>query len=338
MLFNNVSVISVSHIDAPHRVPSTWIEDQLKPTMERLCVHPNLLRALSGIQARRFWDEGTQPSDVATKAAEIAIKQAGIDRSQLAVLINTSVSRDYIEPSTACIVHGNLGLGEHCMNFDLGNACLGFVNGMDMVGNMIDRAQIEYGIVVCGESSRFVTEQTIERLLSPTCSEEDFRASFATLTLGSGATAMVLGRTSDNPLGHRFLGGVNLAATQHCRLCHGQVNYMVTDTKSLLLAGLELAQRTWVRAQKELGWKEEDLDHYVMHQVSKVHTERVVDTLGINLRKVYALYPEYGNIGPASVPIVLSKLNEEARLVKGQRIALMGIGSGLNCTMAEVVW
>jgi 3-oxoacyl-[acyl-carrier-protein] synthase-3 len=306
--------------------------------MDRLGVHPNLLRALSGIEARRFWDEGAEPSDVATQAAELAIERAGIDRQQLGILINTSVCRDYIEPSTACIVHGNLKLGQHCMNFDLANACLGFLNGMDMIANMIDRGQVDYGIVVDGEGSRFVTESTIARLLDPSCDDEMFRTNFATLTLGSGAAAMVLCRSDLAPDGHRFLGGVNLAATQHCRLCHGQPDHMVTDTKALLIAGLELAAKTWAAARAELSWTVADLDHFVMHQVSKVHTEKVAGILGLDLAKIYAIYPEYGNIGPASIPIVLAKLLEENKLAKGHRVALMGIGSGLNCTMAEAVW
>ena len=55
-------------------------------------------------------------------------------------------------------------------------------------------------------------------------------------------------------------------------------------------------------------------------------------------RKVLTIFDEHGNIGPASVPIVLSKLREMGRLKKGDRVALLGIGSGLNCSMAEVVW
>jgi 3-oxoacyl-[acyl-carrier-protein] synthase-3 len=60
--------------------------------------------------------------------------------------------------------------------------------------------------------------------------------------------------------------------------------------------------------------------------------------LGLDPEKIFRLYPKFGNIGPAGVPIVLSKLNEEGKLKPSHRVALMGIGSGLNCTMAEVVW
>jgi 3-oxoacyl-[acyl-carrier-protein] synthase III len=338
MNFKNVSVLSVAHVDAPHRVTSEEIELRLAPTMKRLGIRPDLLRDLSGIMERRVWDEGTMPSEVAAEAGEKAIAAAGIDRSKIGILINTSVCRDYLEPSTACIAHSMLGLPETCMNFDLGNACLGFVNGMDMVGNMIDRGEVDYGILVNGETSRQITDSTVELLLNPEIDEATFRENFASLTLGSGAAAMVLGRSDLEPYGHPFKGSVNLAATQHCRLCAGNIDHMVTKTKELLLAGLELAVRTWGRATEVLGWTADAIDHFVVHQVSKVHTEQFAGILGIDMQKVFRLYPDFGNIGPAGVPIALSKLAETGRLVRGQRIAILGIGSGINCTMAELIW
>jgi 3-oxoacyl-[acyl-carrier-protein] synthase-3 len=113
---------------------------------------------------------------------------------------------------------------------------------------------------------------------------------------------------------------------------------MVTKTKELLLAGMELAARTWGRATEVLGWTVDTIDHYVIHQVSKVHTEQIAQNLGIDLEKVFRLYPNFGNIGPAGVPIALSKLEDSGRLEKGHRVALLGIGSGINCTMAELYW
>ena len=338
MRFQNVSIFGIAHIDAPNRVSSEEMEQRLAPTLQRLEMRPDLIRNLSGIIERRILDDGVQPSDAAAQAGEKAIAGAGIEKERLGILVNTSVCRDYIEPSTACIVHSKLGLPETCMNFDLGNACLAFINGMDMVGNMIEQGQIDYGIVVDGESSKFSTEKTIEKLLDPEIDEETFRSNFATLTLGSGAAAMVLGRSDLADGGHPFHGGVNLAATEHNRLCYGQVEGMVTKGHELLVAGLGLAAKTWKKAVSELGWKIEDFQHCVIHQVSKIHTEKFCEIVGLDVDDVFRLYPNFANIGPAGVPIVLSKLNDEGRLKSGDRVALMGIGSGLNCTMAELVW
>jgi 3-oxoacyl-[acyl-carrier-protein] synthase-3 len=89
MKYDNVSVLSVAHVDAPHRVTSEEIEAQLAPTMERLGVPLDLLRQRSGIIERRVWDEGVVPSAAAAQAGEKAIEAAGVDRSKLGILINT---------------------------------------------------------------------------------------------------------------------------------------------------------------------------------------------------------------------------------------------------------
>ena len=156
-----------------------------------------LLQSLSGIRARRFWEGETQPSEVATQAAQAALDKANVAPEQIGALINTSVCRDYIEPSTACLVHGNLNLPEDCLNYDLGNACLGFMNGMDAAAQMIENGAIDHALIVDGESNRFPIAQTIERLSDNECTEMDFRSQFATLTLGSGAAAMVLSRRQE---------------------------------------------------------------------------------------------------------------------------------------------
>lgn len=338
MRFENVSILSVASLDAPNRTTSADLEARLSPFLKRLGFAPGVLASLSGVIARRFWDEGTQPSDVAAKAAERAITEAGVDRSRIGLLVNTSVSRDYVEPSTACLVHGKLGLSPTCLNFDVANACLGFINGMDLVAQQIERGIIDYGLVVDGESSRFVVDKTIERL-NATGDARAFADNFATLTLGSGAAAMLLAKKDlASSEAHGYVGSVSLAATEHSHLCRGQVDGMITDGQKLLQAGLELARRTFELATKELGWTPDVLDEIAIHQVSRQHTDKLAERLGLDPSRIHAIFPELGNVGPASIPLVLTQAAELGRLSKGDRVALMGIGSGLNCAMAEVVW
>ena len=338
MRFENVSICSVAHVDGADRVTSTEIEARLAEPMRRLGLEPGFLEGLTGIRARRMWPIDFQPSQAATAAAKLAIERSGVDPDRLGILINTSVCRDYIEPSTACLVHGNLGLGPNCINFDLGNACLGFLNGMDMIGNMIERRQLDYGIVVDGENSRTVVESTIKRMQEPGFDDAAFRANFATLTLGSGGAAMVLGRSDLVRDGHRFRGGVTLAATEHNRLCRGQVDGMETQRQELLIAGITLAKKTYEGAKREFGWSPDAVAEYVLHQVSRPYTDKLARALELPSDKFLAAHAELGNVGPAGVPMVLSKALEARRIQAGDRVALMGIGSGLNCTMAEVVW
>lgn len=338
MLLRNVAIIGVAHVDAPHRMSSAEIEQQLESVADKFGMPAGLLENLSGIAARRFWDKGVQPSDAATLAAKKVIEESGIPPEKLGILINSSVCRDYVEPSTACLVHGNLGLPPSCINFDLSNACLGFVNAMDYIGQLIDNGHIEYGIVVDGEGSRYTIEKTIEKMLDPECDVKTFRNNYATLTLGSGGAAMILGRRDKHPEAPVFRGMVTLAATQHNRLCIGQMDGMVTNTKELLIRGLELAAQTWELASKTFDWTAEDISQFILHQVSRVHTENLAGILNFDMARAHTIYQEFGNIGPAGLPITLSKALEAGRIAKGDRVALLGIGSGLNCAMGEVAW
>jgi acyl-CoA:acyl-CoA alkyltransferase len=338
MLFQHVAIAGLAHIDAPRRLSTDEINARLRPTLDRLGIKTDVLQDVAGIHARRLWDDDVQASDAATLAGVKALADAGIDPSRVGLLVNTSVSRDFLEPSTASIVSGNLGLPDTCQNFDVANACLAFLNGMDIASRMIERGEIDYALVVDGETANLAYDKTMERMLSPDVTEEQFRNELATLTLGCGAAGMVLARAELAPGAPRYRGGVTRAATQWNNLCRGNLDRMVTDTRMLLIEGLKLAQSTFVAAKVALGWAVEELDEFVIHQVSKAHTAAFIKAFGIDPKKVMTIFGEHGNIGPASVPIVLSKLREMGRLKKGDRVALLGIGSGLNCSMAEVVW
>jgi 3-oxoacyl-[acyl-carrier-protein] synthase III len=338
MLFQHVAIAGLAHIDAPRRLTSDEINARLKPTLDRLGIKTDVLGEIAGIHARRLWDGDVQASDAATLAGVKALADAGIDPDKVGLLVNTSVSRDYLEPSTASIVSGNLGLPDTCQNFDVANACLAFINGMDIASRMIERGEIDYALIVDGETANLAYEKTMERMLRDGVTEADFRNELATLTLGSGAAAMVLARAELAPGAPRYKGGVTRAATEWNQLCRGNLDGMITDTRMLLIEGIKLASKTFQVARQKLGWVVEELDEFVIHQVSKVHTAAFTKAMGIDPKKVLTIFSEHGNIGPASVPIVLSKLREMGRLKKGDRVALLGIGSGLNCSMAEVVW
>lgn len=338
MLFENVVIKKVVAVDPPNMVSSEEIRERLLPTFEKLRVRGNPLIDLAGIRERRYWDDGMLPSDAATLAGRKVLAEADIDPKRVGILINTSVSRDFLEPSTACVVHSNLKLPNTCESFDVGNACLAFINGMNIAGRMLERGEIDYALIVNGESSREINETTIKRLLDPSVTKKQFKSEFASLTLGSGAAAMILSRSDLEPDGHLYRGGVSRAATQFNNLCRGWNHQMWTDTKHLLTEGMKLASTTYTVARTVLGWVIHELDHVVIHQVSKAHTDSFISRFGVDPERVYRIFPRLGNIGPASIPTVLSRIVEEGRVKRGDKIALMGIGSGLNCSMAEVVW
>jgi hypothetical protein len=205
-----------------------------------------------------------------------AISESGVDPAGIGVMINTSVSRRYLEPSTAVAVHHALGLPRSCQNFDVTNACLGFVNGMEMAAAMIDAG---HGRVRAGRQRRglpAVQERTIDRLNRPDTVSPRTCCPVRDPDPGLGRRAMVLGRADRHPEGHRLVGSVSRAGTEHHELCIGDNDMMRTDLKGLLDAGLELSVQMWAEAAQEFDWAQ-GMSRYVMHQVSKVHTEAMCE-------------------------------------------------------------
>ena len=339
MYFSDVAIEAVEIVLPKTVVTSADIETQLAGTLGRMGIKPGLIVGLTGIRERRFWDAGQQASDVATQAAEKVLAKTAIPREAIGCLISTSVSKDYIEPSVASLVHGNLGLAEHCLNYDIGNACLGFVNAIGSMGMMIDSGLLDYGLIVDGENSREVVEATIDRLGRPETTADDLRNQFATLTLGSGAVAMIVCRRDLASSGHCVNGAVTGAATRYSRLCLGQRTFMTADATQVMVHGVDLAKRTWDLACGSLAnWSDEEIDAYIPHQVSQRNMDVLNEKLGLTPQKHHLNFPTLGNIGPAAVPITLCQANEIGRIRQGNHVALMGIGSGLNCSMMSVTW
>jgi 3-oxoacyl-[acyl-carrier-protein] synthase-3 len=329
----DAAIVSVVAVHAPQVVTSAEFDDRLAATYERLGTQSGLLESLAGIKERRWWPEDVSFTDAAAMAGRKAIDEAGIDPSRIGLLIDTSVCRDHLEPSAAVAIHHALDLPSSCLNFDLANACLGFLNAMQIAGTMIDAGQIEYALIVDGEGSRHTQQATLDRLAADDATIPDLFAEFASLTLGSGAAAMVLGRHSDNPGSHRVLGGISQADTSHHKICVGTLDQMRTDTKALLDAGLQLAKQAWNDVE-DRGWR--NMDRYIIHQVSQVHTSMMCDVLGIDPTKAPLTFPTLGNVGPASVPITLAE--EVDSLEPGDRVLLLGIGSGINAMATEIIW
>ena len=332
--FEDVALVSIEAVEAPIVVTSDEVDERLRPFYERTDGKPGLLETLAGIRERRMWPEGVSFTDAAAMAGEAALAASGVDRSKIGLMIDTSVCRDRLEPSSAVTVHDALGLPTTCLNFDIANACLGFVNGMHLAGVMIDAGQIDYALIVDGEGTREVYDNTIGRLNETGEGLPDIIANFATLTLGSGAAAAVIGRHSDNAGSHRLMRGFFHAATRHHELCVGSLEGMTTDTRGLLDAGVELAKLAWEDAGAEDGWG--GRDRYILHQISEVHTNAMLDVLGLDADKVPKTFPHYGNIGPAAVPITLASVADE--LSPGDSVVCMGIGSGLNAGVLELQW
>jgi len=344
MRYKKVCVESFGYELPETTVTSLSLEERLAPIYKKLNLRYGRLEMMTGIRERRLWNDKVAPSQASIKAAEKAIAKSGVEKEDIGCLLHTSVSRDFLEPATATVVHDSLGLPSTATIFDISNACLGFINGMVTLANMIELGQVKAGIVVGSESSKRVVDAIIDKILrDPHITKEKVKTAFATLTLGSGAAAAVLTHSSLSREGHKLLGGVTRAASQHNDLCRikedtcffdpGILPDMHTSSTELLKNGARLAPDTWEAVKHELEWENPDVDRFFTHQVSAVHSKLLFKTLGLEKAKDFSTVEYLGNIGSVSLPITMAIGIDQGCLSPGDKVAMMGIGSGIVCLM-----
>ena len=349
MKYQHVRFHSFGYELPPEIISSEDIEKRLTPVYEKLKLPKGRLELMSGIKERRLWPKGTRPSDAAVLAGKKAIAASGIPPNELDCLIFTSVSRDMMEPATASFVHNQLGLPDRCLVFDISNACLGFLDGMIFLANMIELGQVKCGLLVAGETAEDLLESTIQSLLADTSlTRKTIKNSFASLTIGSGAVSLVMTHEKYSEGSQKFIGGAYRANTSHNDLCQGgqaetpspgqSSILMATDSEELMKQGIETARATWTDFLAELDWQSEKIDVLFCHQVGSAHARLLFENLKLDPAKNFETLPLMGNTGSVSAPVTMAIGIEQGIFRKGQRAALLGIGSGINCLMLGVEW
>lgn len=351
MKYSRVYLEAISYELPPVVVTSEEIEERLEPLYEKLNIREGTLRMLTGIRERRWWESRHSLSLSAAAAAEKALAKSAIPASALETVVYAGVCRESFEPATACSVAAKLGIGGSVSVYDISNACLGMLNGIQDIANQIELGQIRAGIVVAAETAREIVAVTIARMLREG-TMASYSGGLATLTGGSGAVAVLLSDASfDNTGTHRVLGAAQRAAPEHVGLCRWALTdaptlhppdptpqSMHTDAVAVLKHGVPLAKETWQDFLDEMGWAADDVDRVVCHQVGAAHRDKILRSIGLAPEKDFSTFPYLGNIGSVSLPITAALAAERGALESGDRVAFLGIGSGLNCIMLGLEW
>ncbi|HID22715.1 MAG TPA: 3-oxoacyl-ACP synthase III, partial [Planctomycetaceae bacterium] len=316
MRYQHVCLEALSYTLPPHRVTSEELERQLAPLYDRWGLSVGRLELMTGIRERRFFDPGTRPGQVSAKTAQQALELSGLDRRHIGALIHGSVCRDQLEPATANSVHHALDLPDRAFVVDVSNACLGLMNGMVMLADMIELGHVRAGVVVGTEDGRDLVEGTIESLVSnPNVTRNDLKLAFASLTIGAGSAAIVLCDRKLSRTQNRLLGGVFRADTGSHRLCQGDIEAekhgdgrprMETDSEALLNAGVNLAAATWQRLKQNLGWQNADVQKAFTHQVGRAHRKLLYERLGLDPAIDFSTVEFLGNTGSVALPMSLA--------------------------------
>jgi 3-oxoacyl-[acyl-carrier-protein] synthase-3 len=206
---------------------------------------------------------------------------------------------------------------------------------------MIELGQIRAGIVVGTECGRELVENTIARLnADQSLTRESIKDSIASLTIGSASVAIVLSDEELSQTGNRLSGAVVYCDTSHHELCRsrGLETMMDTDSETLMRQGIATGVETFRRFLGVAGWEPEDIHRTFCHQVGAAHRKLMLESLGLDLANDYATFQTLGNTGAAALPVTMALGIEQGQLQAGDHVAMLGIGSGINCQMLAVEW
>ena len=343
--FKHVCLEGIAYALPSETFSSDRIEETLQPVYERLRLPAGRLELMTGIEERRVWPQGTLPSEAAAMAAQNLMRQTPVPKDEIDLICHAGVSRNRLEPATAAYVHRDVGLLAKTQILDLSNACLGFLNAIVLAGGMIEAGLMKRVMIVAGENGEPLLRSTLRALLAAdNLTRKTIKPYFANLTIGCGAVAAFLCHR-DHASQHLLdlNAAASLTDSSRVHLCEGDSTggeglMMQTDSEGLLEAGIALAQNCFGDFLQLTGWTRQSPDHIICHQVGKAHHLKLYEALGLDRSKDFATYPFLGNVGSVSLPITLAMAAERGLLNPGQRLALLGIGSGLStCMMAASV-
>ncbi len=290
----------------------------------------------TGIKERRIAAEDEFTSDMATKAAERALEQAGIKAEDVELIIVATITPDTPTPATACYVQTNLG-AHSAVAFDISAACSGFLYAMKLAKRLISDGAYKNAVIIGAEK------------LSSVINWEDRNTC---VLFGDGAGAAVL-RRSEEGEGHILATemGTDGRYTKLLEIKGGGSACPITAANAddhlhtLTMQGREVfklavnAMRTAAETVIErAGLAADDIKLVVPHQANLRIIGAIADRLAVPNEKVYVNLHKYGNTSAAAVAIALDEAHREGRFERGDNIILVVFGAGLTWAATAIEW
>lgn len=281
------------------------------------------IRDRTGIRQRHIAGEGETTSDLAEAASRKALEHAGLDVSDIDLIIMATTTPDFTFPSTATVLQARLGITQGAA-FDVQAVCTGFVYAVSIADNFIARGQAKNALVVGAETMSRIVDWTDRT----TC-----------VLFGDGAGAIVLSseeKTGEGDAGimasylrsdgrfkdllHVDGGPSSTQSVGHLRMVGNQVfRHAVTNIAESMTtiagrAGVDIA----------------DVDWFVPHQANQRILEGVARKLSIPTEKVISTVADHGNTSAASVPLALDRAIQDGRIKRGDLLLMEALGGGFT--------
>ena len=286
----------------------------------------------TGIRNRHLaTDENT--SILATKAAQNALENAGIDPCEIELIVVATSTPDTFIPGVSHQVLKHLGM-EGAMAFDLNAACTGFVYGLDVAASLMKGRGFKYGLVIGAE------------VLSKMVNWEDRNTC---VLFGDGAGAVVVGQSVDKdsliyskctaiPDVDDALTSGGLAINNPLHQEEQPAFYVQMNGQDVFKFAVSSVCESVTEALNKTGIDPSAIDHYVLHQANSRILSYIAKKLNLSMEKFHSTMAKTGNTSAASIPIVLDEMNEKGLLKQGMNIVLSGFGAGLTYGTIILEW
>ena len=274
----------------------------------------------TGIRARHFAEPGVTASDLALPAARAALEAAGVDVSEIDLIIVATSTPDMVFPSTACLLQRKLGV-HGCAAFDVQAVCSGFVYALTVADAMIRSGAAHKALVVGAE--------VFSRIL-------DFKDRTTCVLFGDGAGAVVLGASSEPGILatelHADSRHVDILCTPGT-VSGGQVvgsPLLRMDGQAVFKVAVGVLEKVARSVLDKAGLTDADIDWLIPHQANIRIMQGTAKKLKMDLNKLIVTVDEHGNTSAASVPLALDVAVRSGRVQRGDTVMLEGVGGGFT--------
>ncbi len=315
-----VGLVGAGHAAPQRAIPNAWLED-------RLGLETGWIERRTGIRERRWAENHETLSDLAAAAGRMALERAGLQRSEVGLLLLATSTPDHLLPPSAPLVAHKLGL-EATGAIDLAGACAGFLYALTL-GESYVRTHKRPVMVIAANllSRRINTEDTSTAVLFADAAGAVVLAPVPNADRGIQAVHLTTDGANYDLI-HIPAGGSNRPFGPELEPSDTRMH--MRDGRAVYQKAVTMMAVACRAALSESGLSAGDVDHFIPHQANARMIETLRQDLDISASKTATTITDFGNSSAATLPFTLSFLYAKRGFRSGQRVLLCAAGAGLN--------